>query len=232
VSYLTIFVLLNVQVSKAYYLFAAYPPLFAAGSVAVQRLASVVRKRWIKGIAVGWCVLNLALAVPLGSPLLPPPQFVAFSRALGIEFGAGERWEVGAMPQYFADRIGWRNMVVTIAGVYDQLSEAEQSRIIIFAGDYGEAGAVDYFGDEFNLPRAYSVHNNYWLWGPPKEIPDIFLVIGVGREELESAFETVEARDTVTCNYCNPSENNQPVFICRGYKYNLPEIWPRLRNFI
>ncbi len=232
VSYIVIFVILNLQVSKAYYLMAAYPPLFAAGAVAVNRLATLTSRQWIKALAVVWVAIGLPLAVSLGTPLLPPPQFVRLSRAVGMEADAGERNEQGALPQYFADRFGWRDLAATVAGVYYDLAPEEREHTIIWGGNYGEAGAIDYYGPALGLPHAYSTHNSYWLWGPPKDAPEIIIFVGVGRKTLEASFESVEARDTVRCDYCMPYEDGQPVFICRGYKYNIVDRWPQLRYFI
>jgi hypothetical protein len=62
--------------------------------------------------------------------------------ALGIRVPQEERNRPAALPQPFADRFGWRNLVATVARVYQRLPPAERAHAAIFAGNYGEAGAA------------------------------------------------------------------------------------------
>ena len=45
-------------------------------------------------------------------------------------------------------------MVRETARVYNALPPEERARTAIFANDYGEAGAIDYFGPRYGLPKA------------------------------------------------------------------------------
>ena len=51
------------------------------------------------------------------------------------------------------------------------------------------------------------------------------------RENLERRFESVELAATVDCGYCMPYENNRPIFLCRGPKAPLSELWPRAKHY-
>ena len=51
---------------------------------------------------------------------------------------------------------GWRS----------SLSPEERKRTAIFGNDYGEAGAIDFYGPGLGLPGAIGGHLTYWLWGP------------------------------------------------------------------
>ncbi len=67
---------------RAYYLAAAYPPLFAAGAVLVERLSE--QRRW-----VGWTVataiaLTGVVTAPLALPLLPVDRYLAYAAAIGL----------------------------------------------------------------------------------------------------------------------------------------------------
>ena len=64
-------------------------------------------------------------------------------------------------------QVGWPQEVTLVASVYKSLPPAQRARAVLLAGNYGEAGAIDYFGQALGLPRAVSGHNNFWLWGPP-----------------------------------------------------------------
>ena len=57
------------------------------------------------------------------------------------------------------------------------------------------------------------------------------IVVGSSEESLSRRFETVDRAGTVTCRYCMPYENDKPVWIARGIRQPLAEIWPSLKHY-
>ena len=57
-------------------------------------------------------------------------------------------------------------------------------------------------------------------------------MLGRSREELAEWFEQVERVDTVRCRYCMPYQNELPVYLCRGLKLPVGEVWSRLKRYI
>jgi len=135
------------------------------------------------------------------------------------------------VPQPFAYRQGWEGMVKTVTGVYRDLTPAEQARSCILAGNFGQAGALDFFGPKYFLPRVISGHNNYYIWGTRGCSGKVIISVGVPRERLEAVFNDIEHADTVTCEYCMPNENNLPVYVLRDPKMPLEEAWPKFKYF-
>jgi hypothetical protein len=175
-------------------------------------------------------VSGIAIA-PLALPVLPVESYIAYAQSLGVTPSTAERKELAQLPQFFADMHGWREIAAGVAEVWEQLSPEEQERTAIFANNYGDAGAVDYFGPELGLPPAISGHNNYWFWGPGDGAIDVVIIIGGEREGAESVFESVEPAATIDCGYCMPYENGQTVWIGRQPKVSVVEIWRQLRHF-
>jgi hypothetical protein len=99
-------------------------------------------------------------------PLLPPDTFIAYSNAIGLAAPKMEQGARAELPQIYADMFGWRELAAEVARVWDALPEDERARAVIVGQNYGEAGAIDYFGPTLGLPHAVSPHNGYWLWGP------------------------------------------------------------------
>jgi hypothetical protein len=98
--------------------------------------------------------------------------------------------------------------------------------------NYGEAGAVDFFGKKYNLPKAISSHNNYWLWGPGKRSGEVAIFFGgPPADTLKNLFEEVNEAIIFTCDYCMPYENNTPVYLCKKPKANFKMIWPRVKHY-
>jgi hypothetical protein len=84
----------------------------------------------------------------------PPPEF--------------EHQRNGPLPQYFSDEFGWEDVAHQTAAAFHRLPPEDQAKAVIFANNYGEAAAIDFFGSRYGLPKAISIHQNYWLWGPGK----------------------------------------------------------------
>ena len=96
---------------------------------------------------------------------------------------------------------------------------------------YGEASAVEYFGQELGLPPAISAHNNWFLWGLGACSGEVLLVIGDDAETLGKLFADVELGATFDCRDCMPYEDNLPVWIVRRPRGDLAGLWSRIKHF-
>ncbi len=218
-----------VQRSKPYYATAAMPMLLAAGSVALER-ATRDRRGW-RCAAAGLLVAGALPIVPMGLPLLRVESYMAYVAALGTKPTNQERQELGALPQHFADMHGWGELARTISRVYQALPAEERATARVWAQNYGEAGALEYFASRYPLPRVISPHNSYWYWGPGPE-GGTLIIIGGRRQDMDAAFEQVEDVARTACRYCMPYENDRPIRIGRGWKVRLIDVWKAEREFI
>ncbi len=137
----------------------------------------------------------------------------------------------GKLPQMFADMLGWPQQVDTVASVFRSLPVKDQSRVAILTSNYGQAGAIDYFGASRGLPRAISGHNNYYLWGPREYDGQVVITVGMSIEQLKPIFDQIDLAATITNEYAMPQETNLPVYICRRPKKTLQQAWPRLKFY-
>jgi hypothetical protein len=231
VAFLTVLVVLIVTGGKPYYLAAAYTAPLAAGAVALEALTAQ-RVRWLRSVVVVAVVVVGLLLSPLGRPVLPVDAFVGYAAALGIEPGTEERQELGRLPQFYADMHGWHAMAEAVADVVRALPEADRAKACVFGQNYGEAGAMEYFGPALGLPPAISAHNSYWLWGPGACSGEVLIVIGDDRERLEELFESVEPGGVTACRDCMPYENGRPIWIARRLRMPMDELWSEIRSFI
>ena len=214
--------------SRGSYLAPAYPMLFAAGGVALERL---LPGRALRAATMGLVLIAGAISAPMAVPLLSTDRFVQYSRALGQAPSTEEKKEVGRLPQFFADRQGWERMVDQIAAVYDRLPPAERAAAAVLVGNYGEAGAIELLGRGRGL-TAISGHNNYWLWGPAGRSGDVLIVVSRSRERQEQRFASVEQAGVIECGDCMPYENGQFIFIGRGMKPpSLAERWAQFKHY-
>ena len=218
--------------SKAEYLAPAFPILFAAGGVMFERIASHRGFRWTKVAVPALVALSGLLLLPFALPVLPVQSFIKYSSALGVSPSSGEGNKLSSLPQYYADMFGWRNMAATVSKVYVSLPPDEQKGAVVFARNYGEAGAIDFFRSDYRLPRVISGHNNYWYWGPGDTTFTTVIVIGGTMKGNLEVCDSVRQAAVIRDKYAMPYETDLPVFICKGFKIPFSEIWKRVRVFI
>ncbi len=230
-SFLTILAVMLTQNAKPYYLSPAFPMLFAAGAVVFERAAAHRSFGWLKVALPALVLISGCLLAPLAKPLLSVDTFVRYSSAIGTGPRAEERHEMGRLPQHFADRFGWRELASTVANVYETLPPSDRELACVFGQNYGQAGAIDFFRKDYDLPPAISGHNSYFIWGPGDCTGEVLIVIEDEQEQLEQIFEEVTLADRFTCRDCMPYENNKPIWICRGPRVSLETVWPQVKSF-
>ena len=211
---------------RIYYLFPAYPMLFAAGAIAWEP----VRIPWLKPAYLALMVLLAALLAPTLLPLLPPETYIRYSEFTHLQQPRIENHRLGPLPQLFADQFGWEEMARIVARKFNTLPPEVRARTAIFGQNYGQAGAIDLFGPKYGLPPAISGHQNYFLWGPRGYTGESMIVMGDGRKRLEELFTTVEFVGRAEHPYAMPYEHID-IYYCTGMKMPLRELWPKVKNW-
>jgi hypothetical protein len=213
------------RTSRSGYLAPAYPLLFAAGGVALEPLLATRLRRIVVFATVA---LSCIVILPLAVPLLPTSRYVAYAAALGQAPSTEEKKDVGRLPQFFADREGWPEMAAAVATAWNQLPPAERADAAVITGNYGEAGAIEHFAPDV---RVISGHNNYALWGYGDQPIDTLLVLSRSRERQLERFEHVEEVGRIECGDCMPYENGLTIFLGRGLRRPLPDLWADLKHY-
>ncbi len=221
---------------KFYILAGSFFGVLAAGAVWVEKYFIKKRSRSLR-YAYPIILFGVGLLfLPLTVPVLPIEQFVKFNNFannLGVNKVKAENIETAELPQHFADRFGWEELVRTVAKVYQHLPPAEQEKCAIFANNYGEAGAIDLIGKKYGLPKAISGHLSFYVWGPRDYTGEVMLIIGFDRAaetKLREVFEEVEIVAITEAKYAMPYENHQPIYLCKKAKLSMPELWPMVKN--
>jgi 4-amino-4-deoxy-L-arabinose transferase-like glycosyltransferase len=217
--------------SKSEYLGPAYTMLFAAGGVAVERWASRGRRGWGVPALATLSALTSLVVLPFAVPVMPVETFIKYQSALGVKPSTPERNRLSELPQYYADMFGWEELARDVSAVYLSLPEAERASAVVYARNYGEAASLEYFSSTYPLPRVVSPHNNYWIWGYPKEGFRTIIVLRGNAEEIKQACNEVTLAAVHHCRYCMPYENDMPIYVCRGLRVTPAELWRRDKNF-
>ena len=232
-AYLFLFVFFLLQKAKFYWLSPAYPALLAAGAYGLQRLIeSRPRLACMQGTYAGALAATGLLLAPFAIPLLAPEGFIKLNASIG---GAGEVKQesltASELPQTFADRYGWPEMVAAVNEAYTSLPPHERARTCILTENYGEAAAMAYYGMGLGLPKTISGHNTYYLWGPQGCTGELLISVGRPLRDLSDVFESVTPGPVWSCKYCMPYENGTWIYIARGLKFPMEEAWPTTKDW-
>lgn len=214
---------------KNYYLSAAYPMLFAAGAVAFENLTRE-RGRWSRVIYVSLIVAATCFIAPTVAPVLPAETYIRYQKAIGFEPPKAENQPTGPLPQHFADEFGWDEMAREVARVYHELPPEQRAATAIFANSYGQAGAIDFFGKKYGLPKAISNHQSYWYWGPRHYTGESVIVLGSDGTGDREHFASVEAAGRTYHPYSRRDEHFE-IFVCRDLNTTLQALWPKTKKW-
>ena len=221
-TFVVFFVLMEVAHAKNYYVFPIYPMLLAGGAVVI---ATWLAKRgdWARAAVVAVILIASLPAIPLVTWFLPPERLLAYQEALGMKVSKSEVNHESLLPQPVADQFGWPEMVREIAGIYNSLSAEDRAQTGIWAGNYGEAGAVNLFGPQYGLPTAYSRHQNYWYWGPPPQVYTNLIVIEWSLDDVRDSCTSFQPFEHY--QRFGMGEENTPIYLCRGVTFDIRKIW-------
>jgi hypothetical protein len=232
IIYLTVFLILIINKnSKAEYLTPLFPMLFAAGSIAIEKYIKYLNWNWLKSIIVTLLIAGGVVTAPFAIAILPVEKFISHSQLLGITPSTPEKKELSRLPQHYADMFGWETLVYEIAQAYNTLTPEEKTKCAILTNNYGEAGAIDFFGGKYNLPKAISGHNNYWLWGPRNATGEVVIRLGGSIEAIQESYKDVIQAGIFNDDYVMPYENNMPVYICKNRVAPLKDDWLEFKHF-
>jgi hypothetical protein len=147
-------------------------------------------------------VVLLVVLLPVGLPVLP----VQTANDVGV---------MDARTDY-QDEIGWPEIVRTV-------ERHARGADVVLAANYGEAGALDVFGQ--GLPPVASPHVSFRYWRPEVR-GRAAVVVGYGLAPLACADGRLVARLEIPHGVEN-EERGAPVTRCR-LKAPLDRLWPRL----
>jgi hypothetical protein len=217
--------------SKPEYLAPAFPILFAGGGIFIEKSASKKYWAWLKYALPSLLLLSGIVFAPLAIPILPVTTYISYSESLGFAPSSSEGKKLDQLPQFYADMFGWENMAAQVSCVYESLPEPDRKDAVVFAHNYGEAGAIDFYRSKYPLPPVICPHNNYWIWGYGNKKVKVIIIIGGSMEGNLKSLKEVKQAGVIKNEYCMPYENNLPIFIGRGLKIPIEKIWKAEKNF-
>ena len=212
---------------KDYYLFAAYPVMFAVGAAALGNLPA-----WLAGLWLALAFAQSLILLPITLPVFAPEHLARYLDRTHLRPPPEEAAAVGApLTQVYSDELGWRALETQVANIYRALPPSERAHAAILATNYGEAAAIDFYGRKDGLPPALSGQNQYFLWGPRDYDGRVIIHVNGDPDHWRGLCNNVTIAGQFGAPYAMPYENNRPIFICRGLHVPLATLWPHLRRY-
>lgn len=216
---------------RFYYLLPIYPMLLAAGSVFLEpKFQHYPAWKYTSLIAL---IASGLVLLPIGLPILPMESLIRYSNAIYRPPTLSKLSQDSTVqaPWHFRLMLGWQDTVAQVAQAYRKLSPQDRAESAILAWSYGNAGAIDLFGTAYHLPKAISGHTGYYFWGPRNFSGKVVLSLGGNPTFLAQTFSSVEIVAIVTHEKIVGLKSTLPIYLCKGIKQLLAEIWPAFKFY-
>jgi len=222
---------------KNYYLAPMYPVLLAAGAIVIEAAldrpeTARPRLQWLKPTIAIILLANGVYVIPVVIPVFSPEKFLAYAKTLPFKLPVTEHSHAQfALPQWYFDQFGWKEIADATKVAWNRIPSDQRADCGIFAQDYGQAGAIDFFGRSQGLPGAMSGDRTYFLWGPHGYSGDCMIVLDDRQEVLERYWQQVTLV-IILANNPYAGEQNIPVFLCKVKKFeSWAKLWPHLKRW-
>ena len=227
VTILSAIIFLAIAKSKDYYFFSAIIFLIIFGSIWFEQKILGWRKLLLYPVAALFMLTGIFL-IPWGIMVLPLPDFISDYH---IKKKDG-RYQVDFDEYYSKQK--WVKTLTTIKSVYDSLPDREKQGCLIWGKHYSQAGAVDLFGADYGLPKAFSYHGSFYLWAPSGPIPETVIAFTngeAGPDFFEPFFGSVTAVKKVYNPYANFDKDvYQTIYLCKQPKQSFDEMKVLFKN--
>jgi len=201
---------------KGYYALGAIPFLLAFGGYAFEKYLSG-NLRIAGYIIFSVSILMSASAMPSGLPVMSHSSYGRYiDKTRRFIIHPFLDWDDGtknSFSQVWADMTGWKELAGLVAEAYNSLSVTEKKSCTVFCErNYGCAGAINFYGEEYGLPEAVTFHESYIFWAPDN-IPDgpmIFIYRDI--KDLDKYFGRIVEVGSIDNRYFR--EKGLKVFLC------------------
>jgi hypothetical protein len=194
---------------KGYYGMPAYPIMIAVGAVSLEEL-TCYRLNWLRYSLILFSLVTGFLLDSVSLPFLAPKpladyyaRYPMFSK---LNFLQWEDQKNHPLPQDFADMLSWREMTEKVVRVYNSLDSNERQKTIIDCDNYGEAGAIEYYGQPYHLKPVMCHAASFLFWTPMDfNTNDNFVYVtdyrNIVHDDFMKNFEYAAVVDSITNPY-------------------------------
>lgn len=212
---------------KDYYTLGAYSILFVFGGLAWE---SWLKAAWSKIVLLVFLFALNIIAYPYVLPILKVAQMEKYCAYMKEHLGLSSplRWENGqyySLPQDYADMHGWDEIARKVSLLYHSLPENEKAKCMIYGGNYGHAGAINYFRRKYDLPQAFSYNSSYQLWLPEHYSFDKQIQVEDNKKGPSKYFNSTTLVDSVENRF---ARDPGYIYLVKEPKVDVEKVWTEI----
>ena len=216
------FLFLLYENGKAYYFFPIILTLLPFGAMYWEQNVFIKRKWVIYPISV--LMVSGAILIPFGMPVYSFNRYLEKVYPHEEKEIKGGKFGVKYDEYYTQDK--WETTMQSVHSIYESLPDIEKQDCLIWGKHYAQAGAVNLFGECYNLPKAFSYHGSFYSWAPKGTMPNTVIALSyqVG-DFFKPYFEEVTLIESIHNPYAdNEEELYQKIYICKKPKQDFEKM--------
>jgi len=226
IASLIVLLILAILRGKSYYTIGLFPLWIAAGGVFWEYK---LKRKFAKILLPALMLLITIPILPMGIPIYKPEKLAEYFARVKDKYGFDMvlRWENGnihSLPQDYADMLGWDELAAITAKAYEQVPDKKAT--MIYAENYGQAGAIMVIGKKYNLPEPVCFSESFFYWFPRNPEHEIKNLIYVN-SELGKDINELFANCRLIGKIENPlaREYGTEVWLCTAPRSSFNEFW-------
>jgi hypothetical protein len=218
---------------KSYYTAGIYPLFIAAGSVFYEK---IFKNNILRLGIISILIYLMWIFIPMSMPVYSPEKLVSYFDKMAKASGndAIRRFEDNSyhqLPQDYADMLGWNELADITNTAWKEV--INKNNCIIYAENYGEAGAITIIGKKYHLPEAISFNDNFRYWAPKtftSQITELIYINGELGEDIKLLFDDIQEVGRIR----NPlaREFGVQVYLCKNPNKSFNQFWINRMNEI
>lgn len=223
------FSLLLVSNGKSYYFYPFILILLPFGGVFWEPIFE--KRKWIFYPITLILLVGIVL-IPFGMPVYSFDTYLKHVYQYEKKDNVGRKQPI-KYDEYYT-KVKWENTMKALKFVHDSLPTLEKENCLIWGKHYGQAGAINLFGSEYGLPKAFSFHGSFYSWLPKEEMPKTTIVLSydVGNF-FDPYFEEVTQVRTIYNPYAESQEElYQKIYVCKKPKQDFDKMKVLFKNRI
>jgi dolichyl-phosphate-mannose-protein mannosyltransferase len=209
---------------KAYYFFPIVLTILPFCGIFWERII-LPKRNWLL-YPLSFILLIGAVLIPFGMPVYSFDHYLhSVYKYSPKEIKNGK---VVLPIQEYCAKEKWSKTIQELKSVYDSLPTDEKKNCLIWGKHYSQAGAVELFGNDYELPNAFSYHGSFYSWAPTGKMPETVIAYcynDAGDDFFDSFFQEVIPVRKIYNNYAS-SEGwiVQTIYVCKKPKQSFDKM--------
>ncbi len=201
---------------KSYYFYPIILTILPFGALFWEQIVFSKKKSLMYPVVI--LLFVGVILIPFGMPVYPFKDYLKYVYIYEKKDIEGGKYGVKYDEYYTQEK--WTETMQSLKTVYDSLPNNEKENTMIWGKHYGQAGAVNLIGKNYNLPNAFSYHGSFYTWTPVGEMPNTIVALSyrVGDFFLPYFDEVTLVKEIYNPYADNEEELYQRIYICQKPK--------------